>query len=248
MSKSRNLLTRSVVAAALFAAGPVALAAQEGFMFRRPVVTLAFRAGASVPAANDDLFNFITEQLTVDREDFTSVSWGGDVAIWLSSRADLVLGVSHARSSKRSEFRDLIGTDNLPIEQTTEFKRTPATVSLRFFPIDRGRSVGRYAWVPVNLLPYAGVGGGIMWYQLEQFGEFVDFETDAIFTDTIEDSGNTGMVQLFGGAEWWATTHVGLTVEGRYAWASAQLNDGFRDFDNINLRGFQLTLGLATRF
>src|SRR5688572_19369182 len=105
MPKSRNLLTRSVVAAAILVAGPVTVAAQEGFMFRRPLVTVAFRAGASVPAANDDVFNFITDQLTIDRKDFATMSWGGDLAIWLTSRADLVLGVSHAQSSTRSEFR-----------------------------------------------------------------------------------------------------------------------------------------------
>jgi hypothetical protein len=246
--KTQPNLTRSLLLTALFALGPVTVTAQNGYMFRRPTVTLAFRGGASIPAANDTLFRFFTNQLTLDRKDFAGASWGGDIGIWVDPKVDLVLGVAHTKTSKRSEFRDLIGTDDLPIEQTTELTRTPATLSLRFYPIDRGRSVGRYTWIPENVLPYFGAGGGIMWYRLEQFGDFVDFETFDIFSDTIEDSGNTGMVHVFGGLEWWIAGHFGVTAEGKYLWASPKLDNGFSDFDNINLRGFQVTLGLATRF
>jgi hypothetical protein len=246
--KTQPLVTRSIVLAVFLALGPVTVAAQDGYMFRRPSVTLAFRGGASIPAANDTLFRFFTNQLTLDKKDFAGASWGADLGIWVDPKVDLVLGVAHAKTSKRSEFRNFEGTDDLPIEQTTDLSRTPATLSLRFYPGGRGRSVGRYAWIPENVLPYLGAGAGVMWYDLEQSGEFVDFETLDIFADNIQDDGSALMAQVFGGLEWWIGGHFGLSGEARYLWASPELKNGFSDFDNINLRGLQLTLGLVTRF
>src|SRR5688500_8642825 len=99
---------RSLRRTFLFAAGaaflPGVAAAQEGFLFQWPIVTLNLRFGASVPAANDDIHRFLTDTLTLDPKDFAGSTFGGDVAIRLSNRADLLVGVSYASVKKQSEF------------------------------------------------------------------------------------------------------------------------------------------------
>jgi hypothetical protein len=248
MANLSNRALRTLLLTSFLGLAPAAVAAQDGFMFQPPVATLTLRAGANMLAANDELFKFFTSELTLEKRDFRTVTWGGDLAVRLTPRVDLVLGAMHAKSEKASEFRHLEGTDDLPIEQTTTLKQTPVTASIKLFAFERGRSVGKFAWVPRNFLPYVGAGAGLIWYDLEQVGDFVDHETMDIFFDTIESSGNSGMIQVFGGTEWWPQSRFGLTAEARYIWGKANLINGFTDFDKIDLRGFQLTAGIATRF
>jgi hypothetical protein len=55
------------------------------------------------------------------------------------------------------------------------------------------------------------------------------------------------MLNAGAGAEWWLKPYLGINAEGRYAWSTAKLERDF-DFDHIDLRGFQVTTGLAVRF
>lgn len=227
---------------------PGATTAQEGFLFKSPVVTLSLRVGAILPAANDEIHRFFTDTLTLDRKDFASSTYGADVGIRLNNRVDLLVGVTHASVKKQSEFENWVHDNDEPIQQTTLLRRTPLSVGARFFLMDRGRSVGTLAWVPTSFAPYVGAGVGKTWYKLQQEGEFVDHENLDIFLDNLQSSGSTEQLHVFGGAEWWANARIGLTAEARYSWGSAPLSGSYTSFSQIDLRGFQLTAGLATRF
>ena len=109
----------------------------EGFLFRAPKVSLAFSLGYSIPNAQSDIFDFVEKQLTFEKSDLHRGYIGGESAIRLVDRLDLVIGVGHAESSLPSEFRQWVGADDLPIEQETLFSTTPVTVSARFYLIDR---------------------------------------------------------------------------------------------------------------
>lgn len=239
---------RLLLLAGVALVAPTVTSAQDGYLFKQPVVSIAVRAGAALPSANDDLHGFFTRELTLDRGDFRSATIGLDGSFMLSPRVDLTIGVSYAESNSHSEFRDWLGEDDLPIAQDTRVRRIPVTAGVKLYPLERGRSLSRYAWVPRSVLPYAGAGAGIMFYRVKQDGEFVDDETLIIFGDHFESSGNAPMVNLFGGVEWWAKPRFGFTLEGRYNWSSAELRDDFTDFDRIKLHGFQLTAGVAARF
>jgi hypothetical protein len=111
----------------------------------------------------------------------------------------------------------------------------------------RGRSLGRYAYVPTRVNPYVGGGGGLMWYRIEQHGDFVDHETLDIFTDTFVSDGTAPTAYLMAGSDIWLLSRVGLNVEARYNWAKAELEGDFADFDEIDLRGLQWTIGITVR-
>jgi hypothetical protein len=222
--------------------------AQHGYLFQTPVATLSVRVGAAMPSASDEIHRFFTDTLTLDPKDFRSATFGADLAIRVSSRADVVLGVSHASIKRASHFENWTHQDDREIEQTTMLRRTPVTLGGRVFLMDRGRSVGSFAWVPTTFAPYVGGAMGFTWYTLEQEGEFVDNTNLDIFAATLHSSGKSEQLHVFGGAEWWASSRVGFTAEARYSWGSAPLNENFTAFRDIDLRGFQLTAGLATRF
>ena len=228
---------------------PIHAAAQDGYFFRPPQATLAFRVGGSVPIANDAVFNFITNQLTIEKRDFRAISFGADLGIRLDNHLDLLLSGSYARSSTPSEFRDWTDLDDQPIEQETELWTAPVTANLKFYLPSRGRTLGKYAWVPNHFLPYVAVGAGLMFYELHQEGDFVDFRDLAVFPGTLTSKGQTPMVQASAGADWFVTSRFGLTIDGRYSWASATASPDFSDIDSkIHLQGFQVSTGLAVRF
>ena len=228
---------------------PQRLNAQDGYFFRPPAATFNLRVGAAAPAAHDDLFKFFTQQLTLSQGDFRTTAVAADLGIRAAPRFDIVIGVGFDRSNNRSEFRDWVDQDDQPIEQTTRLLRIPLTVSGKYYLTERGRSVSRLAWVPVQTLtPYLTAGAGVMFYGLKQEGDFVNFETLDVFSSRLASDGTGTLLHVGAGAEWWLSKSLGLTAEGRYAWSSAQLDSEFSDFDRIDLRGAQVTTGLAVRF
>lgn len=235
--------------AALLILSPTAAFAQDGYLLEVPRASFTLRGGAALPSARDGVFDMFTRELTLEKSDFTAFSLGGDLAVRLSSRADAVLGVAVAKSTSSSEFRDWVDQDDKPIEQTTTLRRSPVTASLRVFPFERGRAVGKFAWVPsAAVLPYVGAGGGLMFYALEQHGDFVDFETLEVYSDNMRSRGTTLTGHVMAGAEWWPSARFGVSGEARYSWAKATLNDSFSEFDRIDLQGMQWTAGISARF
>jgi hypothetical protein len=232
---------------------PVGLAAQEGtdFLFRRPVVSLTVRGGYAVPRAGSDLFDFTREHLwTMEQQDisFSAPAIQGELAVRVNERLDVAAGVVFSKSNTLSEFRSFEGTDDLPIQQTTQFSRTSLTLSAKGYLLPRGRSLGRFAWVPARWSPFLGAGVGAIHYVWDQQGEFVDFQTLDIFRDQFRSEGTTGTVHALGGVDLSLSRYFVLTAEGRYSLASEKLGIGFDDFDKIDLSGFQATVGLSFRF
>ncbi len=68
-------------------------------------------------SASSDIFDFVTEQLTLEKSSFDAPGFGMDLAINLTERLDLVTGFDYAKSTTPSEYRDFIDNQNLPIQQ-----------------------------------------------------------------------------------------------------------------------------------
>lgn len=239
---------RTVGALALLLVASPAAAQSADFLFRRPAVTFAVRGGWAVPRAESEIFDFTTERLTVEREDFAGFTIEGELAIRVRDRLDVALGVGHSESEVRSEFRDWVDDRDLPIEQTTTLRRTPIEVGVKGYLRERGRAVSRFAWVPYGWAPYLGVGAGWMLHDFDQSGDFVDYETLDIFSKDFESEGSTPTAHVAAGIDFSIGPHLLATGEGRYQWARADMSRDFVDFDPIDLSGFQATLGLALRF
>jgi hypothetical protein len=230
---------------------PAAAAAQtmgDGFFFREPVVTWSVRAGYGLASASSDIFSFTSRQLTLDKGDFSGVHIGSDLDFRLASRLTLGLGIWYEGRSTPSEYRDFVDQDDLPIEQTTRFRRLPLTASLKLYLTPRGRSIGHFAWIPTKVAPYIGAGGGAMWYSFEQEGDFIDQPSLDVFHDTFRSSGWTPEGHAMAGVDVSLTPRFVLTGEGRYTYAKAKMDADFIGFDKIDLSGFAITAGLAIRF
>jgi hypothetical protein len=218
------------------------------FFFGKPRGSIGVRGGWLFSRADSDLFDFVQRHLTVDKQDFDMPAVGVDVAVALSPRIDVVGGVEYSRASTRSEYRDFVDNQRLPIEQDTSLEEWLLTGSIRFSLVPRGQAVSRYAWVPRTFAPYVGAGGGALRYKFAQSGDFVDFVDLSVFTDAFSSRGFAPSAHVFGGTDIRVYRVLYLTVEGRYVWANATLGQDFVDFDPIDLTGFRLLTGVNIAF
>lgn len=241
----------TVAVAATLLAGP--LHAQDGgagFLFGVPRSTLTLRAGYDVAAAGSELFDFTRKQLTLGRFDFSGPAVGAELAFRVSDRFQVTLDAALSNARARSEYRDFVGSDDLPIEQTTTFQRVPISLGLKAYLSPTGREVGSLAWVPARLAPYVGAGVGAVWYRFRQEGEFIDADAPDldVFSADFSSARFAPLGHARAGLDVSVSPRVALTTEARYQFARAQLDRSFVDFDRIDLSGLAATAGVSLRF
>ena len=247
---NRLILLALVPAALLVGAAGSSLAqsAGDGFLFHSPDVTVSLRAGYSRADAGSDVFDDVTSNLTLNRRDFSSLTVGGDLAFHVAERVDLVLSGGYSRSNHKSEFRDFVDNNDLPIEQTTTFERLPLTANVRLNLSQPGRSIGRLAWIPNRLVPYVGAGIGAMRYRFQQDGDFVDFNTNAVFSSVLDSDGWALLGQAMAGVDYNFSPRLGLSLDARYMHAKGELDPArYKGYEKLDLSGTAATIGLSFR-
>ena len=238
----------------LTAAAPVPLLAQsrgqggDGFLFHRPVVSLAIRAGYDRPMASSDIYRFATEQLTLSKRDFAAAGIQADLGVRVAERTEIVLSIGTATREKGSEFRKFIDLDDKPIQQVTSLRRIPMTVGVKYALTPPGDRIGKFVWIPNRLTPWIGAGAGLMSYSFTQSGDFVDFQTLNVFSQKLSSDGFTPMGYAHLGADLRLTTRLALTGDLRYSLARATLGQSFEGFDKIDLSGTAATMGITVRY
>jgi hypothetical protein len=231
---------------------PATAAAQggPGFMFKNPRVSLGFRTGYQLPRVGSNIFDFPLDSLTLSRADFGSPWLGGELAVRVTDRLDVAAGVGWARARSESEYVNWVDQDENPIEQVTTFQTITGSLGAKYYFADRGRPIGRFAWVPARLTPYVGGGIGIVAYEFIQVGDFIDFQspTNEIFFDSLETTGTGFAGYLAGGIDVTLGRQFMLTGEGRYTLSNGPVSGPYSSFDRIDLAGLQLLAGIGIRF
>ena len=249
-------LTLPVVALAMTGATALAqgdgagrAASGNGYLFGAPNAAVTLRLGYDGAAAGSDVFSFVTNELTLQRGDFGSFAVGGDLAVTLTPRVNLILSVDNDGMSKKSEYRKWQDNSGNPIEQVTSFSRLTYAASARYYLEPLGRSLGRFAWVPARYAPWVSVGAGRTSYNFRQSGDFVDFQKgNAVFRDTFRSSQWTTTGQVAGGVDWTLNQRLSLTTQVKYLWGKADLGTDFAGFAPIDLSGVGASGGLTIRF
>jgi hypothetical protein len=228
-------------------AAPTDIATRD-YMFGRPRGSFAVRGNWLLASAGSDIYDFFTEQLTLEKTSFNGPTLNFEFDLALTPRLDVVGGLETSYASQSSEYRDYVDNNRLPIEQKTTLKQLGIVVSGKYALMSRGRSVSRFAWVPRTVTPYVGVGGGFLRYELVQEGDFVDFATLNVFADRFQSMGWAPSVHVLGGADVRVHRSMYVTAEGRYQWSSADLESDFVDFEPVDLSGFRFGAGIRFVF
>lgn len=220
----------------------------NGYLFRAPRAALTVRLGVAHPTASGGLFDFVRKELTLGAGSFTGVNAGAELAVLVAPRLAVQFGASAQHRATGSEYRDLVGTDDLPISQTTTFQRTPLWAGVQWHLVPVGERVGRLAWVPNRVVPYVAAGGGVMHYRFRQDGEFVEAGSLDIFRSELTTRGWAPMGLAAVGTAVSVSPTVALTMEFRREQARGGTAGSFRDFRRIDLAGTSATVGLTFRY
>lgn len=248
-TRTRCAVAAAVIAVLASSSGGAQPLSGNGYLFHAPKGSVTLRAGYAGAAAGSDVFDFVTNELTLNRKDFGAVSAGADLAIRVLKRWDLVLGYDAAGMRKKSEFREWEDDSGNPIEQSTAFSRQGWTLSARYYVLPDGRSLGRFAWVPARYVPWVSAGLGRTNYSFSQDGDFIDFEQgNNVFRDSFKSSQWTSTWQLAGGVDWSLNKRFALTTQARYLFGKAELQYDYSGFDPIDLSGIGASAGLSIRF
>lgn len=220
--------------------------AAPDFLFGRPRVSVGLRAMWMNPRADSDIYSFLTEELTLERNDFRGKGVALDFAFPVSSRLDVLAGLEYNRMDADSEDRAFIDADGSPIQQHTRLSQTNITGSLELALLPRGRAIGQFAWITAPVTPYIGAGGGFLWYNLSQTGDFVDSVDPElpIFTAQLRSDGWTTSTHVYGGVDVKMTRRLLLSAEVRYTWADATTSLDFVGFEPIDLSGLRVSGGI----
>jgi hypothetical protein len=222
--------------------------ATRDFLFGQPRGSVSVRGSWIVARAGSDLFDFVTTQLTVDRRDFNAPAIGAEIGVALGPQLEVLGGVEWSNKKTQSEYRRFVDNNNLPIAQETHLQNLHFGGSLKYSFWPRGRTISRLAWVPRGVAPYVGAGAGVVRYEFFQRGDFVDFVDNSVFTSTFGSKGWAPAGHVFGGVDLQVFRLLFVQVEGRYLWASGELDRDFVDFDPIDLAGFRTTAGVSFLF
>jgi opacity protein-like surface antigen len=220
------------------------------FLFGEPRGAIGIRGNWVFARAGSDIFDFVSTHLTIDQGAFNARGIATDLAISVTPRLDVVGGFEFSHVSTPSEYRAFVDNNRQPIEQTTRLRTADLTGSLRLALVPRGTAVSRLAWLPGRVTPYVGAGGGMLWYQFRQAGDFIDVQSQnlAVFTDVISSEGWTPSAHAFGGVDVRVQRRTYIAVEGRYLWAAAALQRRFEGFDPIDLAGLRVSAGINVLF
>jgi hypothetical protein len=213
------------------------------FMLGRPRASIGVRGNWHMASAGSDIFDFVTDQLTLEKSNFNTGSFAVEFAANLSPRVDLVAGMDLNRARKPSHYRGFVDNRGQEIEQTTTLRQVNFTGSVKYALLPKGRNISRLAWIPRTVVPYVGLGGGIGEYSFEQLGDFVDFQDNRVFSDLFESSGWAPIAHVFAGTDIQIFSRMLVSFEGRYSWSRAALDEDFIDFDPIDLGGAKFGVG-----
>lgn len=201
-----------------------------------------FRIGLSslTPQGDEDYWEEKQLDFTGEPDDLEDVSFTVDYQRLLSSRLALqISGNFYNGDTDQSylRFEDGLGR---AISHTTTLERNAFTAGLVVHPIGHD----------VAVAPYLGAGVGLYDWRLEESGDFIIFADPGlpIVVDTFESEGTD-----FG---WYG--HVGLEVpmgrtwalflEGRWDQATAELEQDFEGFGDLDLGSEQYGIGFSWSF
>jgi hypothetical protein len=220
---------------------------------------LDLRAGAFLPRQRDcgipssipaeyTLFQDVCELYVVNQGDFDGWYGGGEYNHVILKNVEAAIHFDYSSKTIDTFYRDYERPPSLgggDIFQTLRLRTWPVGVSLRFIPTSKR----------AKLAPYVGGGVDAVFYQYEEFGDFIDFfDPDlAIYPDHFIADGTAFGVHALGGFRIYVNRDIAIVGEAKYMWAKDDMDDDFSPngaglVNRIDLSGWTFTGGVHIRF
>jgi len=204
-----------------------------------PVGQVRFRFGIFEPAGESSGWDRVFQGFTGRPGDLQDFSWGTDLLWRPGDFGGLLFGFGSYAGTTTTGYTDWVADDGGEIRHRTRLEIADLTV----------------AWVyhfgHGGVRPYAGAGGGFVWWKLSENGSFIDFDDPelAVFQARYLADGTTFEALALVGVDIPLTPAWRFFAEGRYRWADDDLADDYPpDFGNLDLSGYEISGGFAIAF
>jgi Outer membrane protein beta-barrel domain len=204
---------------------------------------LDLRIGAFKPRADSTLFDDNSELYTVDKDDWWGVYGGAEYSFKVARTVELGFHVDGYGRTVDTVYRDFTRPDGREIAQSLKLEMVPIGMTVRFVPRP-GRG---------EITPYVGVGADLVYWNYEEFGDFIDFNDPErhIIGDHFDADGTAPGFHVAVGLRVPVSYDFSIVGEVRYLWMDDDMGDDFSSYrgpHQLDLQGASATLGVNIRF
>ena len=191
------------------------------------------------------LFQDACELYAVDKGAFDGIYGGAEYNHVVARNVEASIHLDGYSKTVDTFYRGYTRPDDTNIFQSLRLRTAPLGVSLRFVPTSKRT---RFA-------PFVGGGVDAVFYQYEEFGDFIDFldQDLSIYGDHFIDEGVAFGMHAFGGLRLYVNRDFAIVGEARYLWSAKDMGDFFAPTEpgfvnRIDLSGWTWTVGAHVRF
>jgi hypothetical protein len=204
---------------------------------------LDLRIGGFKPTADSTLFRDDSELYTVDKGDWVGVFGGAEYSFNVAENFELGFHVDGYGRTIDTNYRDFTRPSGREITQSLKLETVPIGMTLRFVARP-GRGV---------VTPYVGVGADLVYWNYEEFGDFIDFDAPGqpVIADHFRADGTAPGFHAVAGLRVPVSYDFSIVGEVRYLWMKDDMGGDFGSYrgDNkLDLAGGSATLGVNIRF
>ena len=191
------------------------------------------------------LFQDVCELYFVQPSDFDGVYGGIEFNQVLTNYVELGVHYDYYSRTTDTSYRDYTRPDGGEIRQSLRLRVAPFGLTVRLMPTSK----------KTKLVPYVGGGIDALFYQYEEYGDFIAFDdpTLPIVPDAFVSEATAFGYHALGGLRVYLNRDFAIVGEGRYQWGSDDMDDDFSPnepglVNTIDLSGWTFTVGLHVRF
>ena len=197
------------------------------------------RVGALRPAANSILFSDDVALYRVQKKDFVGAFGGLEFTKGIARNIELGFSVDGYGSEIPTSYRDYTRPSKREIEQTLRLVTVPVSAIVRLAP------GGRYQ----KLAPYVGAGVSAIFWQYEEFGDFIDFNKRdlPVVADSFKSTGAKIGAVVNAGLRYSINEDFQAVIDFRNFFGKQRMHGDFAP-NEIDLSGAALSVGVRLRF
>lgn len=198
------------------------------------------RLGGFVPRADSILFKDSRELYGVLPKDFRSFAGGVEYTANLAPGVELGLSLDGSGREIPTSYVDYTRPSGREIQQTLRLVTAPLAATVRFVPSGRSRA----------LTPYAGVGFAYVFWQYEEFGDFIDFDSRSlpVVADSFKSTGAAPGLLLNAGLRIRINDDLQAVADVRRISARQKRMPGDFSPNELDLTGNTFNVGVRLRF
>jgi opacity protein-like surface antigen len=200
---------------------------------------LELRAGGMLPRAKSILFDDSVTLYKVEKKDFAGGFGGIEFTKGLAPNIELGLSLDGYGREIPTVYRHFARPSGREIEQTLRLAIVPASAIVRLLPSGRYRT----------LTPYVGAGVAAIFWQYEEFGDFIDFGANGqpVSFDSFKSTGSTTGLVLNAGLRYRINEDFQVTADFRNFSGKQKMGGDFAP-NEIDVSGAAFTFGFRMTF